>query len=118
MKKLILKIVLSLVLLISIIGLGYIGIIYGQSLLTCLKDTQLYPKEHINLLMKVSIISFSSALIELIILITIIVKGTPYLFSSSLKEYHEHKKATSEARKQKKIEALEKELNELKKNEH
>ena len=117
MKKLILKIVLSLVLLISIIGLGYIGVVHSKDAIICLKNSGVYPKELGFKFVTFSLICFLSALIELIIFIVIIVKGTPYLFSSSLKEYHEHKKATSEARKQNKIKELENKLNSLKKNE-
>jgi len=118
MKKLILKIVLSLFLLASISGLIYIGVMYGKSSIYVFKNPEIYPHDYVNQLLLTMLFPLLSAFLEIIILITIIVKGTPYLFSSSLKEYHEHKKATSEARKQKKIEALEKELNELKKNEH
>lgn len=117
MKKLIFKIILSLFLIASIVGLIYIGVIYGKSSIYVFQNPEIYPNDYVNQLLLTVSFSFLSAFLELIILIVILVKGLPYLFNSVYSEYQSHKKSVSEARKQKKIEELEKQLNELKKDE-
>lgn len=115
MKKLIFKIILSLLLLASIVGLTYIGVTHSKDAIICLKNSGVYPKELGLKFVTFSLICFLSATIELIIFIVILVKGLPYLFNSAYSEYQSHKKSVSKARKQKKIEELEKQLNDLKK---
>lgn len=58
------------------------------------------------------------AIFALIFFIFLNFKDISYLCGSLLKEHREKKEATAEVKKQKRIEELEKELNELKKNEH
>ena len=57
------------------------------------------------------------ALFALIFFIFLNFKDISYLCGSLLKEHKENKEATAEARKQQKIEELEKQLNDLKKDE-
>lgn len=117
MKKLILKISLIVLLAASIVGMGYIGVSYTKDAIICLQNSGVYPKELANKFILYSSISLISALLELVILISVLAKGLPYVFSSSLKEYHEKKEIIRAEQKQKKIDELEKKLNELKKDE-
>lgn len=122
-KKLILKIVFNVILIVSIGWLFYFGIdrtkvvIYYKNMIE--QSALAAHDENLkNIIFEntiYSIFSFLSAITELLILFLLDFKGIKYLSESVIKSMNEKKEATAEAKKQKKIEQLEKELNELKK---
>lgn len=124
-KKLILKIVFNVILIVSIGWLFYFGIdrtkvvIYYKNMIE--QSALAAHDENLkNIIFEntiYSIFSFLSAITELLILFLLDFKGIKYLSESVIKSMNEKKEATAEAKKQKKIEQLEKELNSLKKNE-
>lgn len=116
-KRLIVKIVFIALLAFSIIVLTRLGVYFADLAHFYSDKINLYfTKKDLVEYIFYSFTCFSSALLELIFLIMLI-KGIPFLFEPASKEYHEYKKATSEARKQNKIKELEKKLNALKKDE-
>ena len=111
-KRLILKIIFSILLIFSIIVLIRLGV-YFADLAHFYSDkiTPYFTKKDLFEYILYSSTCFLSVILEIIFLIMLI-KGIPFLFETTLTEY-KNNKAT---RKQKKIEELEKQLNELKKN--
>lgn len=118
-KKVIWKISLNILLIFGVIVFIYIGTTSSLNLPQYIKIAIKYNDPYFKATMTRSIFSiiasFTSAVIDIIFLIFIDRNEISYLTSSAIKEYREHKEATAEERKQQKIEALEKELNELKK---
>ncbi len=117
MKKTIFKIVLNLILILCFAYFVYDSIIYIQWFIETDKIAKQleFPTIFSHFKYETIHLCFSiiATILHLIILILINVKGVSYLCGSAVKDYRERK----EARKQKKIEELEKQLNELKKDE-
>ena len=117
-KKLVRKIILNVLLLLGIVVFIYMGITFSinlpQYIEIAIKYDDPYFKKTITRSIITIIASFLSAVIDIIFLVLIDRNEMTYLCSSALKEYREHKEATKEEQKQKKIEALEKELHKLK----
>lgn len=108
-KRLILKIILNIGLIAIIAWSIHIGIFWSKQYYAF----SAAPIAEVKNFLIDAVLSFVFALFSLFILILIDFKGLSYLTDSTIKSIHKNK----EARKQKKIEALEKELNELKKDE-
>ena len=118
-KKLILKIVLSILFIVAAVLFIWQAIDNFSSAKTFLG---LYNYEHLskwknyfirNILIGIS--SISCALFAIGFFILYNFKDIQWLCGSLAKEIKEHKEATAEERKQKKIEDLQKQLDELKK---
>lgn len=120
-KKLVRKIILNVLLLLGIVVFIYMGITFSinlpQYIEIAIKYDDPYFKKTITRSIITIIASFLSAVIDIIFLVIIDRNEMTYLCSSTLKEYREHKEVTKEEQKKKKIEALEKELQDLKKDE-
>lgn len=115
MKKIIFKVILNVALIFCIAYFIYGCIFYIQYLhetITHIKYIS-YPTIFRNFKYEILHIVFSiiAIIFNVLALVLIDIKGVSYLCSSAVKDYRERK----EARKQKKIETLEKQLNDLKK---
>ena len=110
-KRLILKIILNIGLIVIIAWLIHIGIFWSKQYYAF----SAAPIAEVKNFLIDAVLSFVFALFSLFILILIDFKGLSYLTDSTIKSMNEKKEATAEAKKQKRIETLEKELNGLKK---
>ena len=122
-KKLFLKIILNIGLIFIFIATLSMGIFSIKILFPYLKIVIRHSdmwEAYRNMIVLWGIVFFAMlffAVIDIIFLVIIDRNEMTYLCSSALKEYREHKEVTKEEQKQKKIEALEKELQDLKKDE-
>lgn len=110
-KKLILKIILSIVLIASTIFSIYEGIKNTQIIQTFPGGVTVVRNTYIQ----ETICHFLSAALQITFLVFLNFFEVSFFKTSILKEMKERKEATAEERKQKKIEELEKQLDELKK---
>ena len=122
-KKLVLKIILNIGLIFIFIATLSMGIFSIKILFPYLKIVIRHSdmwEAYRNMIVLWGIVFFAMiffAVIDIIFLVIIDRNEMTYLCSSALKEYREHKEVTKEEQKKKKIEALEKELQDLKKDE-
>ena len=110
-KKLALKIILNVVLIISIIFCLYEGILNAKSFQTFPGGVTVFRRAF----MQETICYFVAAILHIVFIVLLDFFEIKFFKSSICKEMKEHKEATAEERKQKKIEDLQKQLDELKK---
>ena len=113
MKKLIVKGLLNLLLLFSVAFSIYEGI-------QALQLVRVFPEGvtvAANAYRREAICFFLSALMQIIFIVFLDFFEVKFFKTSLLKEHKENKEILEEVKKQKRIEELEKQLNELKKNE-
>lgn len=111
MKNLIIKGLLNLLLLFSIIFSIYEGIQALQLVRVFPEGVTVAAQSYYQ----EATCFFLSAIMQIIFLVFLDFFEVKFFKTSLLKQNQENKEATAEARKQKKIEALEKRLNDLKK---
>lgn len=118
-KKLVFKIILNLSLFFCFIYFLYDFIYYLRWFIETDRISKLLEFPTIFSHFKYETVHLVISLISIILLLTSIIminfKGTQWLCGSIGKEMKDRKEATAEERKQKKIEELEKQLDELKK---
>ena len=111
-KRLVLKILLDIVLVVAIVFCIYEGVVNLQSV-RIFHDLGLTVTR--APFFQESICYFLSAILHIVFFILFNLKDGKVLKDSILKRIKDYKEATAEERKQKKIEELEKQLDELKK---